>query len=61
MHLYEIYKSRVKVSEYCDVKLEMYALYSELLWYKKAVPVEHSYLKKRAKRLLSRMKEYRIV
>ncbi len=60
MRLYELYKRKVKVSEYCDVKLEMYALYSELLWYKKAVPVEASYLRKRAKRLLREMKKHKI-
>lgn len=61
LHLYEIYKSKVKVSKNCDIKLEMYALYSELLWYKKMVPVEHSYLRKRAKKLLKEMKKHQII
>ncbi len=57
LHLYELYKSKVKVSENCDMKLEMYALYSELLWYKKLGSIEHSYLKMRAKRLIKEMKK----
>lgn len=61
LRLYEIYKNKVNVSKHCDVKLEMYALYSELLWYKKLGKVTHSYLKFRAKRLLKEMKKYRII
>ncbi len=61
LHLYEIYKSKVEVSEYCDMKLEMYALYSELLWYKKLGSITHSYLKMRSKRLIKEMKKHRII
>ena len=61
LHLYEIYKSKINVSRHCDVKLEMYALYSELLWYKKLGKVTHSYLKFRAKRLLKEMKKHKII
>ena len=56
LHLYEIYKSKVNVSKHCDMKLELYALYSELLWYKKLGSITHSYLKMRSKRLLKQMK-----
>lgn len=58
LKLYELYKSKVKVSEYCDLKLEMYALYSELLWYKKLGTITHSYLKMRSKRLLKELKKH---
>jgi len=61
LRLYEIYKSRVNVSKHCDIKLEMYALYSELLWYKKLGKITHSYLKFRAKRLLKEMKKHKII
>lgn len=61
LRLYELYKSKVKVSAHCDMKLEMYALYSELLWYKKLGSIEHSYLKMRAKRLMKEMKRARII
>lgn len=61
LHLYELYKSRVEVSKYCDMKLEMYALYSELLWYKKLGDITHSYLRMRSKRLIKEMKKNKIV
>lgn len=57
LHLYEVYKSKVNVSKHCDMKLELYALYSELLWYKKLGSITHSYLKMRSKRLLKQMKK----
>ena len=58
LRLYELYKSKVQTSEYCDLKLEMYALYSELLWYKKLGSITHSYLKMRSKRLLKELKKH---
>ena len=61
LKLYELYKSKVAVSEYCDLKLEMYALYSELLWYKKLGSITHSYLKMRAKRLLKELKKHNMI
>ncbi len=61
LHLYDLYKSRVQVSAHCDMKLEMYALYSELLWYKKLGNIEHSYLKMRAKRLVKEMEKAGII
>ena len=61
LHLYELYKSKVKVSKYCDMKLEMYALYSELLWYKKLGDITHSYLRMRSKKLLKEMKKNEII
>ncbi len=61
LHLYDLYKSRMKVSKHCDMKLELYALYSELLWYKKLGSIEHSYLKMRAKRLIKEMKKAGII
>ena len=61
MKLYEIYKSKVTVSKYCDMKLELYALYSELLWYKKLGSITHSYLKMRSKRLIKQMKKNKII
>ena len=61
LHLYELYKSKMAVSEYCDLKLEMYALYSELLWYKKLGTITHSYLKMRAKKLLKELKKHNMI
>ena len=61
LQLYEIYKRKVRVSKYCDLKLELYALYSELLWYKKLGTIGHDYLQFRAKRLLRQMKKNKMI
>lgn len=61
LRLLKRYKNKVKTSKYCDVKLCVYALYSEMLWYQKGVPVDHTYLKKLAKNLLKVMKKYRLL
>lgn len=60
LRLYDLYKKRVKVSRYCDVKIRMYALYSEMLWYKTGVQIEHSFLRKLAKKLIKQMKKHRV-
>ena len=56
LKLYENYKSKVTPSKYCDLKVELYALYNELLWYKKLGAVSKGYLMYRSKRLLKQMK-----
>lgn len=61
LRLYELYKSKVTVSKHCDIKLEMYALYSELLWYKKLGSITHSYLKMRSKKLIKQLKKNGII
>lgn len=52
LHLYEIYKSKVKTTKNCDVKVELYALFNELLWYKTLGKIDFGYLKYRSKRLM---------
>ena len=52
LHLYDIYKSKVKTSKNCDTKVEMYALFNELLWYKSLGKIGVGYLIYRSKRLL---------
>lgn len=52
LNLYENYKNKVKTSEFCDLKIEMYALFNELLWYKKLGKISHTYLLIRAVRLI---------
>ena len=59
--LYELYKSQVKTSRYCDVKAELYALYSEILWYKKLGDIDHSFLRMRAERLMNVMKRFELI
>lgn len=57
LKLYDIYKRRVKTTKYCDVKLEMYALYNELLWYKKLGKISISYLVYRSIRLIKLLRK----
>lgn len=57
LNLYKKYKSKVNTSKYCDLKVELYALYNELLWYKKLGTIGHSYLMYRSKRLIKQMKK----
>lgn len=52
LHLYDIYKNKVKTSENCDIKIELYALFNELLWYKIIGKIGFGYLEYRSRRLL---------
>lgn len=61
LKLYENYKSRIIPSRYCDLKLEMYALYNELLWHKKLDTYNNSYLLYRSKRLIRQMKRNKLI
>lgn len=56
LHLYDIYKCKVETSDYCDLKVEMYALFNELLWYKKMGKIDFGYLEYRSGRLLEYLK-----
>ncbi len=61
LKLYKTYKKYVKTTEFCDMKTELYALYNELLWYKKLGSINFFYLKYRSKRLLSQMKKNKLI
>ena len=61
LKLYEEYKSRVETTEYCDLKLEMYALYNELLWHKKLGTYNNNYLLYRSRRLIKQMKKNKLL
>lgn len=56
LKLYEKYKSINKVSEFCDLKVELYALCNELNWYMMLGTIGHDYLKYRSERLMAQMK-----
>lgn len=56
LKLYETYKSRITPTKYCDLKVELYALYNELLWYKKLGSISKGYLLFRSRRLIKQMK-----
>ncbi len=55
--LYELYKSRNKVSQYCDLKVELYALCNELHWYKRLGTIGHDYLIYRSRNLIKGMEK----
>lgn len=57
LKLYEIYKSKITPTEFCDLKVEIYALYNELLWHKNLNTFNNAYLLYRSKRLLKQMKK----
>lgn len=57
LKLYKKYKSKVNTGKYCDLKVELYALYNELLWYKKLGTIGQDYLMYRSKRLIKQMKK----
>lgn len=61
LKLYEIYKSRITPTQYCDLKVELYALYNELLWYKRLSSISQSYLLYRAGRLIKQMRKNRLL
>lgn len=61
LKLYENYKSRITPSGYCDLKLEMYALYNELLWHKKLGEYNNSYLLYRSRRLIRQLKRNKLI
>lgn len=56
LKLYDEYKKRNKTTEYCDLKVELYALCNELNWYILLGEMEHSYIIFRAERLIEQMK-----
>lgn len=60
LSLYELYKSKVKVSAYCDVKIRIYALYSELLWYKKLGSIDHSFVGMLSDKMIYEMRKHNI-
>lgn len=57
LKLYEKYKSRIVPTEYCDLKVELYALYNELLRYKKLGSISNNYLMFRSRRLIRQMRK----
>ncbi len=61
LRLYRNYKKRVNTSKYCDLKIELYALCNELLWYKQLGFAPMNYVKYRAKRLKRQMKKQKLL
>lgn len=61
LRLYQNYKSKVETSRLCDLKVELYALYNELYWFKNTKKVSGAYLVYRSRRLLKQMKKNNIL
>lgn len=61
LRLYQNYKKRVKPSKYCDLKIELYALCNELLWYQQLGFAPINYIKYRARRLKRQMKKQKLL
>lgn len=60
LRLYKTYKKRNKISKYCDLKIELYALVNELDWYKKLGFCPIDYLYYRSKRLIKQIKKNKL-
>lgn len=61
LKLYDEYKKRNHTSEYCDLKVEIYALCNELNWYILLGEMGHDYLLFRAQRLIKQAKENNLI
>lgn len=61
LKLYDIYKSRLETTRYCDLKVELYALCNELYWYMLLNSIGHRYLEYRAKNLIREAKKQGIL
>ena len=61
LKLYELYKSRVNTSKYCDLKVELYALCNEIDWWMRLGEIDTiSYIKMRSKKLMKQIKKHKL-
>ena len=61
LRLYKLYKKRVNVSKYCDLKVELYALCNELDWWMQLGEIDTTnYIKMRAKKLIKQVKKNKL-
>ncbi|MBR5303885.1 MAG: fructosamine kinase family protein [Candidatus Gastranaerophilales bacterium] len=61
LKLYDLYKSRVQTSKYCDLKVELYALCNEIDWWMKLGEIETiNYIKMRSKKLIKQIKKCKL-
>lgn len=58
--MYEIYKSRNKTTAKCDLKIEFYALFSEVYWFSLTKHYYANFMKYKAKQLAKQMKKFNI-
>ncbi len=60
LKLYKRYKRRNKISKYCDLKIQIYALVNELDWYKSLGHISNQYINMRAKKLIRNIKKNKL-
>lgn len=61
LKLYKKYKKKFDVSNYCDLKIELYALCNEIDWWMNLGEIDTiGYIKMRAKRLIRQIKKHKM-
>lgn len=61
LKLYDLYKSKVNVSKYCDLKIELYALCNEIDWWMRLGEIDTlSYIVMRSKKLIKQVKKNKL-
>lgn len=57
---YKLYKKRVGVSRYCDLKVELYALCNEIDWWMQLGNIDINYIKMRSRKLIRQIKKAKL-
>lgn len=60
LNLYNIYKSKVKISKLCDLKARMYSLFSEVYWFELLGKGSFGFMKWVAKEMKKLLKKHKI-
>ena len=60
LRLYKLYKKRVNVSKYCDLKVELYALCNEIDWWMRLGDIDINYIKMRSRKLIKQIKKVKL-
>ena len=60
LRLYKLYKKRVNVSKYCDLKVELYALCNEIDWWMRLGDININYIIMRSRKLIRQMKKNKL-
>ena len=61
LKLYKQYKNQVRVSKYCDLKIELYALCNEIDWWMRLGKIDTmNYIKKRSRKLIRQIKKNKL-
>ncbi len=61
LKLYNVYKNKVTVSKYCDLKIELYALCNEIDWWMRLGEIDTiNYIKMRSRKLIKQIKKKKL-